>query len=392
MTPSRGPTVVRYWGSYFKSPEQARRIAGYFSALLEAGWRCHLVCCQPPSDDQWLAPFADGRIHLHYLPRARGNFDVQCMNRARQLSRDTGTDVLHCDNTHTSPLLGAWAAGVPVRLWTKHAMQPAYEDLRAPTLRDRLAPAVRASATVATMVLPISRVMGAELVGLGLPPHKVRVMPLPVMSAATIAREPARSRFGCSSDDVVFGTIGRAAPVKGWDVLLKAFADVAARLPQARLLLVGSVSSSEERAFRVTLDAIVTARGLGSSVAWTGHLTDIGPALAAMDAFVLPSRSEGFSLALLEALTAGLPVISTRVGIAPDVVVDGTNGLLVERDDARDLADAMTRVGADSIFRERLRTGAANPLPGIPSPDEHARALLELYESLLSEPRSAREA
>jgi glycosyltransferase involved in cell wall biosynthesis len=107
-----------------------------------------------------------------------------------------------------------------------------------------------------------------------------------------------------------------------------------------------------------------------------------------MDVFVLPSRSEGFSLALLEGLTAGLPVISTRVGIAPDVVEDGANGLLVERDDVHALADAMMRVAVDDVFRERLRTGAAKPLSGIPGMDEHARALLELYESLLSRSRA----
>ena len=385
MSTGPRPTVVRYWGSYVKSPAQAERLAGYFTAVASAGWRSVLVCCQPPSHEEWLRPLSDMGVEIRYLPRARGNFDWRCIRRTRRLCADVRPDVMHCDNTHTSPLIGAWMAGVPVRLWTKHAMQPAYEAMRMPTLHDRLAPSVRLSAWAATGVLPISRAIAVELRALGLPARKLREMSLPQAAPApTVDRATARARFDCLPGDFVIGTIGRAIAVKGWDVLLSAFAEVRPRLPAARLLLVGSSSAADERDCRSILDRMVIARGLEGAVIWTGHLTDPFIALRAMDLFVLPSRSEGFSLALIEALAAGVPAVSTRVGIAPDVITDGENGLLVDRNDVAALAAALLAVGGNPERRFRMSAAAAMPLRGVPTPAEHAAALLGLYEELLS--------
>lgn len=380
-----GPTLVRYWGSYLKSPAQAERLAGYFTAVAAAGWRSVLVCCQPPSREEWLRPLSDIGVEIRYLPRARGNFDLRCIRGTRRLCADVRPDILHCDNTHTSPLIGAWMAGVPVRLWTKHAMQPAYEAMRKPTLRDRLAPSVRVSVWAATAVLPISRAIAAELTALGVPRRRLREMPLPHSAPLpTVDRATARARFACPPGALVIGTIGRAIPVKGWDVLLSAFAEVRPRLPAARLLLVGSSSAADERGCRSILDRMVIARGLEGAVIWAGHLIDPSFALRAMDLFVLPSRSEGFSLALIEALAAGVPAVSTRVGIAPDVITDGDNGLLVDRNDVVALAAALLAAGANPERLRRMSAAAAKPLRGVPTPADHAAGLLALYEELLS--------
>jgi glycosyltransferase involved in cell wall biosynthesis len=101
---------------------------------------------------------------------------------------------------------------------------------------------------------------------------------------------------------------------------------------------------------------------------------------------VLPSRSEGYSLALLEALTAGLPVVSTRVGIAPEVIVEGRNGRLVERENASDLARGLVAM-ADPAERQRCTASGPTRIPGIPSAAEHSAALLALYERLLGHDR-----
>ena len=104
------PTLIRYWGSNFKTPREGRRIAGYFSRALAAGWKCHLVCSRPADDPRWAEPVIDSGIHIEYLPRPRGNFDRANVTLTRDLCRRVGADVMHCDNTHTSPLLGAWLA------------------------------------------------------------------------------------------------------------------------------------------------------------------------------------------------------------------------------------------------------------------------------------------
>ncbi len=378
------PALIRYWGSSFKTPREAERIAGYFSAAVAAGWECWLVSCRPPDDPAWADPVTGSGVRIEYLPRASGNFDRACVQRTWRLCRRIRPDVFHCDNTHTSPLIGAWTAGVPVRLWSKHAMEPAFEAVREPSLRERLAPSLKLSIALCTQVLPISHAIEKELIGLGAPPRKLTMLPLPVADndAMLLDRAAAREFFGFSPEDLVIGTIGRAVPVKGWDVLLRAFVEARDHMPAAKLLLAGSTSSSDEKDFYEQLVRFIASHGLADAVRFTGHLTDIAPALRATDVFVLPSRSEGYSLALLEALTAGLPVVSTRVGIAPEVIVEGRNGTLVEREDVSDLARGLLAL-ADPAARQRCTVSGTPRIPGIPSAAEHSAALLALYESLL---------
>jgi glycosyltransferase involved in cell wall biosynthesis len=378
------PSLIRYWGSSFKTPREAVRIAGYFSAAVAAGWECWLVSCRPPDDPAWAAPVTESGVRIEYLPRASGNFDRACVQRTWRLCRRIRPDVFHCDNTHTSPLIGAWAAGVPVRLWSKHAMEPAFEAVREPSLRERLAPSLKLSIALCTRVLPISHAIETELIGLGTPARKLTMLPLPVADndAMRLDRTEARVSFGFRPEDLVICTIGRAVPVKGWDVLLRALVEARERIPAAKLLLAGSTGAPDEQPFHERLLRFIDQHGLANSVRFTGHLTDIGPALRASDMFVLPSRSEGYSLALLEALTAGLPVVSTRVGIAPEVMVEGRNGRLVEREDASDLARGLVAL-ADPA--ERQRCTATTRIPGIPSAAEHSAALLALYQRLLGE-------
>jgi glycosyltransferase involved in cell wall biosynthesis len=382
----RSITLLRYWGSYFKSLDHAERIASYFGAATAAGWSCHLVVSQPSPEAAWLAPLSRAGITLHHVPRPTGNFDAGCVRATAQLCRRLGADIVHCDNTHTSPLIGAALARVPARLWTKHAMQPAFEEARQPTLRERLAPAVRTSVALASVVLPISRAIGDELIALGVSRNKIHVLPLPIAPVAAVVppRQEARTRWGFRSEHIVFGTVGRALPVKGWDVLVEAFGNLHRAVPQSRLLLVGSTETGAERRMRERLDAQIAAAGLTGAVVFTGHLTNVGSALAAMDTFVLPSRAEGYSLALIEALAASLPVISTRVGIAPDIVSDEVHALLVERNDPVALTAALERLARDPTTRAHLAGSAATALHRLPSHQQHAADLFEIYRSLLN--------
>jgi glycosyltransferase involved in cell wall biosynthesis len=382
------PSLIRYWGSSFKTPREAVRIAGYFSAAVAAGWECWLVSCRPPENLAWADPVTESGVRIEYLPRASGNFDRACVQRTWRLCRRVRPDVFHCDNTHTSPLVGAWTAGVRVRLWSKHAMEPAFEAVREPSFRERLAPSLKLSIALCTQVLPISHAIEKELIGLGVPPRKLTMLPLPVAEndAMLLDRAAARERFGFRPEDILISTLGRAVPVKGWDVLLRALAEARERIPAAKLLLAGSTAAQDEKPFYERLVRFIDEHGLAGSVRFTGHLTDIGPALRASDMFVLPSRSEGYSLALLEALTAGLPVVSTRVGIAPEVIVEGRNGRLVERENASDLARGLVAM-ADPAERQRCTASGPTRIPGIPSAAEHSAALLALYERLLGHDR-----
>jgi glycosyltransferase involved in cell wall biosynthesis len=106
---------------------------------------------------------------------------------------------------------------------------------------------------------------------------------------------------------------------------------------------------------------------------------------AAMDVFVLPSKWEGLSLALVEAMGAGRPVVATRVGGNPEVVTHGRTGLLVPPSEADTLADALGGLLADADQRTMLGEAAASEARARFSIEEHVRQLTALYRQGLAE-------
>jgi glycosyltransferase involved in cell wall biosynthesis len=376
-------TLVRYWGSHLKSLSAAGRLAADFLAPLSEGWRVVLVCSRPPAEAGWAARLEELGVEIVYHPRPAGSLDAACVRRAYRLCRDTGCDAFHCDNMHTSPLLGAALAGVPVRLWSKRSMSPAYEAGREPTLRDRAAFSVRLSSLLATRVLAVSRTVKEELVSLGIPAGRILVLPNPLVKrgAPGVGRGEARGRLGYDEGDVVFLAVGHAVPVKGWDLLIEAFSRLGPSAERGRLLLVGGIDGAAERDHHASLLRLAGEKGVADRIRFTGHLPDLSDPFAAADLFVLPSRSEGYSIALAEAMGHGLPCVSTRVGIAPEVVVPGENGLLVERNDAAALAGALEAVLADPSLLPRLAGGARRGDRFVREED-HSRRLLAICKGL----------
>ena len=381
MANPQGPvTLVRYWNSFIKSARHGRRVASYFDATAAAGWRNVLVCSRPPDAAEWEAPLRAAGVEILYHPRARGNFDRACVARVFRLCRDLSCDVFHCDNNHTSPLIGATLARVPARVWTKHAMEPASEAGRPETWRDRLALSLRLTLALAGRILPVSDAVRAELLRKGADERRTSVLLLPIDAdpLPAVDKAAARAALALPPGAFVVTAIGRAAAVKGWDVLIDAFAALGD--PGARLLLVGD--ATVEPRFRARLDAQIARHGLAEQVRFAGHVSDMPPVFAATDVCVLPSRSEGHALALVEALRAGLAVVASRVGAAADVITPMRNGLLFERESVSELAEALRVLHDDAGLRERLGRAAA-ALEGIPTPRDHAEALLQTYRSLL---------
>ena len=133
-------------------------------------------------------------------------------------------------------------------------------------------------------------------------------------------------------------TVANLRPEKGHDILIDAAVQVATRLPDARFWIVGA---GPERA---KLTARVESHRLGDVVSFLGHQDDIAGTLAEADLFVLPSRSESFPNALLEAMAAGLPAVASAVGGVLELVDHGRTGLLVPPGDAGALAGALSRL------------------------------------------------
>jgi len=164
------------------------------------------------------------------------------------------------------------------------------------------------------------------------------------------AEESARVRSGLdiAPNAFVLTCVAEFAPVKRHELLLRAFA--AAAVPNAVLLLVGD-GPLESR-----LRELVFALGIGDRVRWAGYRRDIPDVLAASDALALTSEREGLNRSVLEAMSAGVPVIGTRTRGIADAVGDA--GWIVEKNDGAALADAIRAAASDSDARAALGAAA----------------------------------
>lgn len=156
------------------------------------------------------------------------------------------------------------------------------------------------------------------------------VTPPPMAMARTV-----RSSFGIPDGDFVFGFVGRLSHQKAPERLIEAFRSAASRLPNARLIVVGS-GELEGDIRRLIADSDLQNR-IHLTSAFTG-----AQAVPAFDVLVMPSRYEAMSYVMLEAAAAGKPIISTDVGGAATVIDNGANGVIVANDgDTGKLASSM---------------------------------------------------
>ena len=208
----------------------------------------------------------------------------------------------------------------------------------------------------------------------GFDPERVTVLPYGVQPDDTAtAEELARWRqaLGVPAHARLVGSITRFYPVKGVRYLIEAMAQVVRAIPDAHLVLWGDGPE------RGTLEARARELGLEERVRFDGYQSDAARRLALLDCFALPSLSEGFSFALLEALVAGCPVVSARVGGIPEVVQDG-EVVLVEPANTTALAYGITRVLSDAALAERLRRASPRVVARF-TVERHVERLRQLY-------------
>jgi glycosyltransferase involved in cell wall biosynthesis len=173
--------------------------------------------------------------------------------------------------------------------------------------------------------------------------------------------------------------VGRLRAPKDFRTLVRA---VAALGPHACRVLVAG-----EGPDRPLLAAEIDALGLRGRVVLAGERHDVARLLAYAHVFVLPSRSEGHPVSVLEAMAAGVPVVASRVGGIPEQVADGETGLLVEPGDVDGLAAALRRLAADPALRRRLgEAGRARAEEAFDLP-AFRRAHLEVYSRELARRR-----
>jgi glycosyltransferase involved in cell wall biosynthesis len=217
----------------------------------------------------------------------------------------------------------------------------------------------RGLARVSDLLIAVSEEVRDELVAMGVAPaSKFEVVPLgfdlaPFAVDAAIRermRLELRVELGIPTDALVVSLIARLVPIKRVDRFLR-IATALGDLPGVWFVIVG------DGELRDSLRASPEARLLGKRLVWAGFRRDMPAVCFASDIIVQTSDKEGTPVSLIEAQAAGVPVVSTRVGGTPSVVVDRDTGWLVEPDDVEGFAGRVSALLHDPAARSR--TGAA---------------------------------
>ncbi len=194
-------------------------------------------------------------------------------------------------------------------------------------------------------------------------------------------RHEVRHELGIADDEVLALTVANLRSEKGYDVLLDAARLCVAAGTPLRFVSVGRGPLEPE------LAASARAGGLEGHFVFLGTRTDTARLMAGADVFVLPSHQEGLPVALMEAMSAGLPVVATIVGGVPDIVTDDVEGLLVPPGRPELLARALQRVADDAPLRARLAAASSTRSEGF-DVRVAARAIESVYDELLGARKS----
>ncbi len=218
----------------------------------------------------------------------------------------------------------------------------------------------------------MTRIIHANYLKAGLPPERIADIP------NGIAITPMPQKFSSWKQQFIFVGNLRQQPAKGIDILLLAWKELSRQFPGARLNIVGEGDITSYEAFTRNM-------GLSESVLFLGKRQDIRDLLIQSDVFVLPSRREGMSNALMEAMICGVPVIATNVSGSEDLIEHGISGLLVPVADVNALASAMTLMLQDperSIEMGRMGYESVKEKCNI---DKVTCRYIQLYQQILED-------
>jgi glycosyltransferase involved in cell wall biosynthesis len=205
-----------------------------------------------------------------------------------------------------------------------------------------------------------------------------RGVSLAAPAAASAAAAGVRARLALPAGAPLIGAVSRLTPVKGLRYLLAAMPTILARCPEAHLAIGGD---GEQRA---ELEAYARELDLAARVHFLGFLADPGPAIAALDVFVLPSINEAQGRVLVRAMALGRPVVAARVGGVPEILDGGEAGLLVPPADPAGLAEAISGLLLRPDQASRLAAAGRCRAPRY-TVEAMLDALVRLYRDLMEE-------
>ena len=319
----------------------------------------------------------EAHIDTTVLPE-RHSFDLGFVRRASALIRRLRVDLIHGHLFGSSVRAAALSrlTGVPA-IGTLHGiadLSPSerFLSLKLGIMRNSLSRVVFVSEPLRQQFLervkfPADRVI---VIPNGIDPDRFGT-----------GRDPSfRATFGIADDEFVVGAVGNMNAAKGFDVLLHAAALLKARSPGIRFVIVGDSEgrrSGELKALRAQL-------GLENDVIFTGFRSDVPSALSAFDVYALTSRSEGFSISVVEAMASELPVVATRCGGPEQIIEHGVTGVLVENESPEAVAAAIEQLRLDRAGARAMAKAARAAVQDRFTITAQTRAYERVYEECIT--------
>jgi glycosyltransferase involved in cell wall biosynthesis len=331
-------------------PGGTERLVTNMALAFRDQYDVRVICLDLPG--RWADLLRRQSIPVHCVYR-QARFDPAVPLRIARLARRWHADILHA-HQYTPWFYAALSRLVhapPRLLFEEHGrFHPEVENTRRVWI-NRLLLRRLTHASVAVSADIRERLVRYE----GLRREDISVIyngTAPATAMTTEARAALRATLGASPGDVLVGTVGRFDPIKNLPMLVRAFSDAARTAPRLKLVLIGDgpERGSTERA--------VSDAGIRDRVHFTGFRDDARVLTQALDLFVLTSWSEGTSMALLEAMSAGVPGAVTTVGGNPEIVREGITGWLVASDDSKGMAGVMNAVAANPNLAAQRGTSA----------------------------------
>jgi glycosyltransferase involved in cell wall biosynthesis len=282
-----------------------------------------------------------------------GTLDLKVLRGIRKLARNERLQLLHAHNFvpnyyAATSVLGLRAA--PVLVGTSHDMGMRLAQRK---LRFMYKSSLLRTARVAMVGQQVhDRFVDAGFVDRARAQTVLNGVAVERFEVTSDKRSAARRRLGVEETDLVIGAVGRFVALKNHALLIAAFARLAADMPSLKLVLIGYGALED------TLKEQVRACGLERRIVFTGQQPDVAALIPGFDIFAMPSRTEGLSIALLEAAATGLPIVATAVGGNVEIIQHGKTGLLVPSDDEAALTQALAQVAGDAALRKALGSAA----------------------------------
>jgi glycosyltransferase involved in cell wall biosynthesis len=356
-----------------------RALLGLADAIRQAKVEPLVVWPQKDAAFAWLASRGIRVVPLR-VPRWRHGLSLPLLplflTRLRRVLVPTDVDLVHVNNYRSAPFgqfVSRWA-GVPCVCHVREMITvKAVRQYRLCSSNALIAVAEAVGHALLAGGIPADRI---TVVRSGIRPHDAPP------EAETVV---LRGRLGISPHDPVLGVVAHILPHKGYDDLVQALALLQEQVPTLKCLVVGR---APRRSYLQELLQLAERLSVRGRLIVVGFQEDVAPFLHAMDVFVLPSRTEGLPITILEAMAAGKPVVATTAGGIPEVVRDGETGLLVPPGDPDRLAEAVMQLLEGPALAKAMGQAGRKRVTSVFTLEGEAEQTARVYRKVLAGPKS----